>query len=213
MNASVLAPRPIKLHRMALSGHCHRVELLLSLLRLPHELVDVDLAAGEHKRPEFLAHNPFGQVPVLQDGEVTLADSNAILVYLEGRYAPGSWLPREPLAAARVQRWLSVAAGPLAFGPAAARVITLFGRPDDPAPAIARAHQLFQVMERELAAQDWLAGAKPTLADLANYSYVARAPEGRVSLQDYPALRAWLGRVEALPGFVPLAATPVGLDE
>ena len=70
---------------------------------------------------------------MIQDGEVTLADSNAILVYLEGRYAPGQWLPRDPLGAARVQRWLSVAAGQLAFGPAAARVIQLFKRPDDPA--------------------------------------------------------------------------------
>jgi glutathione S-transferase len=117
MTASARPSQAIRLHRMALSGHCHRVELFLSLLRLPHELIDVDLAAGEHKSPAFLARNPFGQVPVLEDGDVTLADSNAILVYLEGRYAPGAWLPKEPLAAARVQRWLSVAAGPLAFGP------------------------------------------------------------------------------------------------
>lgn len=206
-----LPQRPIRLFRLDLSGHCHRVELLLSLLRLPYELVDVDLAAGEHKKPEFLARNAFGQVPVIEDGEVTLADSNAILVYLEGRYAPGSWMPREPLAAARVQRWLSVAAGPLAFGPAAARVIALFCRPDDPAPAVARARQLFAVMERELAAQRWLAGDAPTLADLANYAYVARAPEGGVSLQEYPALRAWLRRVEDLPGFVPFVQSPVGL--
>ena len=213
MSASAHPSRPIRLHRMALSGHCHRVELFLSLLRLPHALIDVDLAAGEHKSPAFLARNPFGQVPVLEDGDLTLADSNAILVYLEARYAPGTWLPKEPLAAARVQRWLSVAAGPLAFGPAAARVIELFRRPEDPAPAIARGHQLFQVMERELSAQPWLAGSAPTLADIANYSYVARAPEGRVSLQDYPSLRAWLQRVEALPGFRAMPRTAVGLAE
>lgn len=196
---------------MALSGHCHRVELFLSLLGLPHELVDVNLAAGEHKRPEFLARNPFGQVPVIDDGEVTLADSNAILVYLEGRYAPGRWLPRDPLGAARVQRWLSVAAGPLAFGPAAARVIELFGKPEDPAPCVARAAQLLDVMERELAASPWLAGTAPTLADVANYSYIVSAPEGRVSLADHPAVRAWLARVEALPGFLPMPQSRVGL--
>ncbi len=148
---------------------------------------------------------------MIEDGEVTLADSNAILVYLEGRYAPGRWLPREPLAAARVQRWLSVAAGPLAFGPAAARVIALFCRPDDPAPSQARARQLFVVMEGELARQPWLAGEQATLADLANYAYAARAPEGGVSLQDYPALQHWLRRVEQLPGFVPFVQTPVGV--
>jgi glutathione S-transferase len=70
----------IKLHRMTLSGQWHRVELFLSLLGLAYELVDVDLAKGEHKTPAFLALNPFGPVPVLQDGDVTLADSNAILV-------------------------------------------------------------------------------------------------------------------------------------
>lgn len=205
--------RPIKLHRMALSGHCHRVELFLSLLGLPVELIDVDLAAGAHKTPAFLAQNCFGQVPVIEDGDVVLADSNAILVYLEARYAPGRWLPREPLAAAQVQRWLSVAAGPLAFGAAAARVHQLFGRPGDPADVIARGHQLFAVMETQLAARPFLAGHSPTLADIANYSYVARAPEGNVSLQDYPMLRAWLARIEALPGFVAMPASPVGLAQ
>jgi glutathione S-transferase len=203
--------RAIKLHRLALSGHCHRVELLLSMLALPYEVVDVDIANGAHKQPDFLRLNPFGQVPVIEDGDVTLADSNAILVYLERRYAPGTWMPQEPLAAARVQRWLSAAAGPLAFGPAAARVIALFGRDADPAPAITRAHQLFAVMEQELAAQPWLAGDAPTLADVANYAYVARAPEGGVSLQPYPGVVAWLRRVEALPRFLPFAQTPVGL--
>ncbi|MBE7369573.1 glutathione S-transferase family protein [Ramlibacter pallidus] len=203
--------KPIKLYRMALSGHCHRVELLLSLLGLPYELVDVDIKAGEHKQPAFLARNCFGQVPVIEDGELTLADSNAILVYLEGRYAPGSWMPRDPVAAAQVQRWLSVAAGPLAYGPAVARVIALFGRPDDPAPYVARSRQLLAVMEGELASRPWLAGDAATLADLANYAYVARAPEGGVSLQEYPRLRDWLQRLEALPGFVPFARSPIGL--
>lgn len=200
---------PILVYRMrgGLSGHCHRVELLLGLLQLPFEAVDVDLRAGEHKRPEFLARNPFGQVPVIQDGDTVLADSNAILVYLASRYAPGRWMPQEPLAAARVQRWLSVAAGPLAFGPAAARAIALFGRPEDPAPAIARAHQLFGTMDAELTRSPWLAGAQPTLADIANYSYTARAPEGAISLDAYPAIRAWLQRVEALPGFTPMPVT------
>jgi glutathione S-transferase len=201
----------IKLHRMALSGHCHRVELFLSLLGLDYALVDVDLGKGEHKTPAFLALNPLGQVPVLQDGDVTLPDSNAILVYLEGKYAPGRWLPRDPLGAARVQRWFSVAAGPLAFGAAAARVVQLFGRSDDPAPMVARARQVLGVMEQELAASHWLAGSAPTLADVAMYSYIAHAPEGNVSLEPYPAVRAWIGRVEQLPGFVPMARSPVGL--
>ena len=203
--------QPLRLHRLALSGHCHRIELMLSLLGLPYQTIDVDLSAGEHKRPAFLALNAFGQVPVLQDGEVTLADSNAILVYLEGRYAPGEWLPRDPVGAARVQRWLSAAAGPLAFGPAAARVINLFGRSDDPAPSRQRADVLFAVMERELEATGWLAADRPTLADIALYSYTVTAPEGGVSLQPHARVRQWLARIEALPGFVPMPRSAIGL--
>lgn len=204
--------RPIRLYRYTLSGHCHRVELFLSMLGLPMEAVEVDLAVGAHKTPAFLAMNAFGQVPVIQDGECMLADANAILVYLAGRYAdrPEQWLPQEPLAAAAVQRWLSVAAGQLAFGPAAARVTRLFKRPDNP-EAIARAHALFEVMEQQLGQSPFLAGSAPTLADIANYSYVAHAPEGNVSLEPYPALRAWLARIEALPRFVPMVRTPIGL--
>jgi len=207
------ASQPIRLYRSALSGHCHRVELFLSLLGLPFELVNVDLAAGAHKRPDFLAMNSFGQVPVIQDGEVTLADSNAILVYLARRYAADAeqWLPSDPLAAAHVQRWLSVAAGLLAFGPAYARVIQLLKLPASPDDAIARAHDLFKVMEQQLEQSAFLTGSTPTLADVANYSYVARAPEGNVSLADYPQLRAWLACMEALPHFLPMVKKPIGL--
>jgi glutathione S-transferase len=200
--------QPIKIYGATISGHCHRVELFCSLLGLPFEPVPVNLMKAEHKSPEFLVKNPFGQIPVIEDGDVTIADSNAIMVYLEGRYAPGRWLPRDPVGAAKVQRWLSVAAGPLAFGPSMARAMRLFGRPDDPKPALARAENLFKVMDAELAAREWLATDTPTLADVALYSYTARAPEGLISLEPYPHLRAWLARVEALPGFVPMVHTP-----
>lgn len=204
---------PIRLYRVAISGHSHRVELFMSLLGLPFELINIDLMSGAHKKPDFLAMNPFGQVPVIEDGDVTLADSNAILVYLTHRYAQdaGQWLPSDPMAAAQVQRWLSVAAGPLAFGPAAARVIQLFKKPESPDDAMARAHALFKVMEQQLATSRFLTGGSATLADIANYSYVAHAPEGNVSLDGYPHVRAWLARVEALPRFVPMVKSAVGL--
>lgn len=193
---------PIRLYQHPLSGHAHRVRLFLSLLGLPFDEVLVDFAKGEQRKPEFLALNPFGQVPVIQDGEVTLADSNAILTYLALRHDDsGQWLPRDPLGAARVQRWLSLAAGPLVNGPGNARVNVLFGRPQD-ARCGEIAAQLFERMEAHLATSPYLAAAHPTIADLALYSYTSHAPEGGVSLEPYPHLRAWLARIEALPGYV-----------
>ncbi|MGB4076018.1 glutathione S-transferase family protein [Pseudomonas sp.] len=205
--------KPIKLFRHPLSGHAHRVELFLSLLNLPTELVFVDLAKGAHKSAEFLAMNPFGQVPVIDDNGVVLTDSNAILVYLAKQYdTSGQWLPKDSLLAAQVQRWLSVAAGQIASGPATARLITVFGAPYDAESTIARSHALLKVVEQELASRPYLTGNLPTLADVASYTYIAHAPEGNVSLADYPQVRAWLARIEALPGFVPMQRTAVGLQ-
>jgi glutathione S-transferase len=156
---------PIKLYRMALSGHSHRVELFASLIGVPLELVDVDLLGGEHKKPPFLAMNSFGQVPVMQDGEVTLADANAILIYLEARYgAPGQWMPRDPLGAAQVQRWLTVAAGQVAFGPAAARLNVLFRRGEPSEEQLTRANGLLAVMEAELSVTSRRSLTWPTTA-------------------------------------------------
>lgn len=203
---------PIKLYNFPKSGHAHRIELMLSLLNLPTELVFVDLAKGAHKQPDFLALNPFGQVPVIDDNGTVIADSNAILVYLAKKYDNGAWLPEEPAAAARVQRWLSVAAGPLAFGPAAARLVTVFGASFNADEVISRAHTLLKVIDAELAKTPFLAGSTPTIADIANYSYIAHAPEGNVSLEPYANVRNWLARIEALPHFVPMPRTVIGLQ-
>lgn len=203
--------QPIQLYRHPLSGHSHRVELFLSLLGLPTTLVDVDLLKGAHKKPEFLARNAFGQVPVIDDGGTIVADSNAILVYLASRYGDATWLPVDPVGAAAVQRWLSVAAGPIAFGPAAARLVTVFGAKLDAAEVIGRAHGLLRVMSTVLEGAMFLAAEHPTIADIACYTYVAHAPEGNVSLEEYPHVKRWLARIEALPGFVPMTSTKAGL--
>jgi glutathione S-transferase len=202
----------ITLYRHALSGHAHRAELFLSLLGLHANLVDVDLAAGAHKREDFLARNRFGQVPVLEDGDEVIADSNAILVYLASKYDPsGHWYPANPETAARVQRFLSVAAGPVASGPASARLVNVFGAALDHQRAIETAHSVLAVLDAHLEGREWLADDRATIADIANYAYIAHAPEGDVSLAAYPRVRAWLGLIEALPGFVGMQATPVGL--
>ncbi|GJE26935.1 glutathione S-transferase family protein [Methylobacterium organophilum] len=202
----------MKLYDLTLSGHAHRARLFLSLLGLAYERVEVDVAAGAHKAPAFLRINPFGQVPVLDDDGTVVPDSNAILVYLARKLGRTDWLPEDPVGAARVQRWLSVAAGQIAFGPCAARLVTLFGASFDPEEVIARSHAILRLIEAELAGRDWLAADHPTIADVAAYSYVAAAPEGNVDLAPYAHVRGWLSRVEALPGFEPFPKSAAGLN-
>ena len=201
----------MKLYHHPLSGHAHRARLFLSLIGAPHELVEVDLMAGAHKTPAFLKLNRFGQIPVLDDDGTVISDSNAILVYVAKKFGRTDWLPEAPAAAAAVQRWLSVAAGQIAFGPAAARLVTLFGARFNAEDVIGRAHAVLKVIDEELADRTWIAAAQPTIADVALYSYIARAPEGTVDLSAYRNVNAWLGRIEALPGFVAFQKSPVGL--
>ncbi|MEX3011013.1 glutathione S-transferase family protein [Hoeflea sp. TYP-13] len=200
----------IRIHNFALSGHSHRVVLFANLAGIDHTLIDVDLAAGEHKKEPFLSLNPFGQVPVIEDGDTVVADSNAILVYLARKYAP-DWLPTDAAAEAEVQKFLSFAAGEIAYGPAAARLITVFGAGLDPERTAAVAKIAFTRLENHLNGRDWLVGDHPTIADVAIYSYTAHAPEGNVSLEGYPNIRAYLDRIRGLPGFVAMPSTPVGL--
>lgn len=213
----ILYPQPnkqnhgMKLHDFPLSGHAHRARLFLSLLGQPYETVHVNLPGKEHKGAAFLSLDPFGQVPVLEDGDAVIGDSNAILVYLAKKLGRTDWLPEDPLGAARVQRWLSQAAGDLWAGPCAARLVTVFGYPFRPEEVIARAHVLLARMEAALTHHDWLAADHPTVADVAMYSYTAHAPEGNVDLSAYPAVLAWIARLEALPGFVAMGTTAVGL--
>lgn len=204
---------PVKLYRNPISGHCHRVELMLSLLDIPYETVDLDMANGAHKAPDYLKISPFGQVPAIDDNGITLSDSNAIITYLEKKYNDGyDWTPQDPLQAAQVQRWLSVAAGEIAYGPCAVRLVKVFGVELDYDLARQKTEALFTVMDQHLASQSFLVGENITLADVAAYSYVSHVPEGGVSLTPYPAIEAWLARIEAQPKFVAMARSPLPED-
>jgi len=201
----------MKLYFHPISGHAHRARLFLSLIGAEVEIVEVDLAKGAHKSPEYLAMDRFGQVPVLDDGGTIIGDSNAIMIYAAKKFGRTDWLPEDPLGAARVQRWLSVAAGQIAFGPGAARLVTIFNAGFNPEEVIARAHAILKIIDAELEGFDWIAADHATIADIALYSYIARAPEGNVDLSDYNNVKSWLARIEALPGFVEFGKTPVGL--
>ncbi|QFY63883.1 glutathione S-transferase (plasmid) [Rhizobium grahamii] len=201
----------MKLYHYPLSGHAHRAVLFLSLLGVKADLVEVDIPNGGHKAPDYLKLNPFGQVPVLEDEGVVVNDSNAILVYVATKLNRKDWLPDDLPTIAKVQKWLSVAAGEIAYGPCAARLITVFGADFRADEVIARAHRILKLIESELTEHRFIVGDRPTIADVALYSYIANAPEGNVDLKPYPEVRHWLARIEALPGFVEFTTTPAGL--
>ncbi|EAQ46966.1 Glutathione S-transferase-like [Roseobacter sp. MED193] len=201
----------LRIHSFPLSGHAHRVELFASLAGIAHEVINVDLAKGEQKGEAFLALNPAGQVPVIEDGDTVITDANAILVYLARKYAP-AYLPSDPVAEAEVQKFLTLAAGEIAFGPAAARLINVFNAPLDAAFCKTVAERVLGKLEAHLEGRDFLVGTTPTIADVAIYSYVAHAPEGDISLAPYANVRRLLANIEGLKGFKPMPVTPVGLS-
>jgi glutathione S-transferase len=198
----------ITLYGSALSGHTHRVEQ--RTLDLPYRFVSAP--ANARRSADFLSLNPLGQVPVLQDGDALLADSNAILVYLAKRHvAGGAWLSDDPVGAALVRRWLSMVAGEIASGPNMARLIVIRGMPDDRSKAMAIAGRLFHFMDEHLADRAYFAAAHPTIADPACYSYIAHAPEDGIGIKPCPSMCAWLLRIEKIPGFKPMATFPASV--
>lgn len=193
----------MQLHDFPLSGNCYKVRLFLELIGQQAEVVHVDLPAGAQKRPEFLAINPRGQVPVLVDQDQPVADSQAILVYLARRYA-AAWLPEDALQQAHIASWLSYASNEVHQGPATARVIKLFRRPGDLEGAQAKGRQVLELVSAHLAERAWLVGEQPSIADVAVYPYLAMAEEGGLSLAPYPHLQGWFARIRALPGYLEL---------
>ncbi len=198
----------MKLYDAAASGNCHKVRMLLSISGIAHEVIPINLPGMEQKTSAHMARNPLGTVPVLEDGDVTICDSQAILVYLASKHGGEAWLPRDPVGQAKVQQWLSFAVNELWNGPALARANLLFGRDIDLARAQAAANISLAVMDRHLEANDWLALGRPTIADIACYPYSALAEEGEISLVPFAALAAWFERIKALEGYVSMA----GLD-
>jgi glutathione S-transferase len=197
----------IKLYAHEISGNSYKVQLMLSLLNLDYEWIKVDLMAGGHKSPAYLAMNPFGQVPLLVDGAIQLPDSQAILVYLARQYGSESWLPIAPLPMAQVIRWLSTAAGEVREGPGLARVYHLFGAGTNINidRATERSEFILNQLEQHLSQRIWLEFEQPTIADVAVFPYVALARDGKINLDAYPQVLAWVDRVKQLPGYIPMA--------
>lgn len=193
----------IKLYAHELSGNSYKVKLMLALLNLPYEWIKVDLMGGEHKQPQFLALNPFGQVPLLVDGETILADAQAILVYLARQYGNEKWLPLEALPLAQVVRWLSTTAGEIRQGVESARLYHLFKATSiNLDRANQKAEYILTQLNDHLCNREWLELNRPTIADVAVFPYVALAPDGKIDLTPYPHVLNWIDRVKSLPNFV-----------
>jgi glutathione S-transferase len=195
---------PLKLYNTERSGNCYKVRLLLAILDLNYQRIPVDLLAGESMTKTFKALNPRGQVPVLIDGDIVIWDSMAILVYLARQYGNEQWLPGDALNEALVMQWLAVSENELLYGLARARAKQLFDRPYDLAQCHQDAKPGLVAMERRLETNSWLASEQPTIADIACYPYVSLAAEGDFSLSPFPAVQAWLKRVEAIEGWLPM---------
>jgi glutathione S-transferase len=192
----------IQLYEFALSGNSHKIRVMLGYMGLKYESHALNGAAREHKQPEFLALNPFGQVPLLVDGDVVIRDSQAILVYLARAYGDGSWFPVDAAQAAAVAAWLSTAANEVSRGPGDLRAHRLMGRSINVDQAEAVTTALLAIIENRLANHQWLALDLPTIADVAVYPYLALSHQGGVSLDSYPHTERWLRRMEGLPGYV-----------
>ena len=192
----------MKLYDLEPSGNCYKVRLFCALAKIPIDLVPVDFMAGEHKSAKFLAMNSLGELPILDDDGYILRDSQAILVYLAGKYGGEAWLPKDPAHAAKVMQWLSTAANNVQHGPGDARLVDLFGYKIDKATTIANSNIILPIFEAHLANNQWLEMGRVTIADCACFPYIALSHQGGVSLEPYPNIRAWIARMKALPNFI-----------
>ncbi len=193
----------MKLYAIENSGNAYKVRVFLSLLGLPYETIILNDAAREYREPWFLKLNPRGEVPVLDDDGTIVWDSAACLVYLARKHGGERWLPLAPADMAQTMQWLALAASEIQFGLQYARRGVRSGRWT--AGDLETCHKTAQValttLEARLKDHQWLVAERPTLADIACFSYVEIAPDGKVSLDPYPAVRAWLARCKALPGW------------
>ena len=197
----------IRLYDALISGNAYKARLVLTQLGIPFERIELDILKGAARTPEFRKINPYGQVPtvVLDDGAV-LTQSNAMLCY----FAEGTPLvPGDRLLRARVLQWLFFEQNNHETTVAEARFwVRFLGKAEEWKDRLAEKHErgyrALGHMERQLAREPFLVGGRYTIADIALYAYTHVADEGGFDLARFPAIRAWLARVAAEPGHIPI---------
>lgn len=196
----------MKLYDLELSGNCYKVRLLAAFSGIDLEIIPVDFLDGEHKRAPLIDKNPWGEIPILEDGDLILRDAQAILIYLAKKYAGAQWWPEKAAQQAQVAQWLFTAANEIQHGPNAARLVDKFGYGLNKENSLVTSARILGLLEDHLKNQDWLALNRPTLAECAVFPYVALAHEGGIQLNDYPAIGRWIDSIKALPGFLTMPA-------
>jgi glutathione S-transferase len=201
----------VKVHATLQSINGYKVRLLLRLLDVPFELVELDMYAGEHKREPFLTLNPFGQMPALQDGAFTIADSHACLVYLARKYdESGSWLPSDAEGEAKVAEWLSKSANEVHQGPWMKRA--KIRRPDaiklSDAEIDQRCDHILGLMNRHLDRRRWLALDRPTIADVSCFGPISMLKVSGYDTDRWASVTSWMDRLRALPRAIDIEGKP-----
>ncbi|MGB3270313.1 MAG: glutathione S-transferase family protein [Rhodanobacter sp.] len=202
------------------SQNAWKVRQLLHHLGRAYRTVEVSIFEGEGRSESYLRISPTGTVPAIEldDGRV-LAESNAILMYL----ADGTpYVPDDAFGRAKVQQWLHFEQERVESVIGALRHWTMTGKLARRAPALVEAkrhaaQRTLEILERELSGRDFIAGERYGIADIALFAYGSRAAEAGFALDEYPAIRAWIARVEAQPGFLatmhPYASDPHSVRE
>ncbi len=202
----------LRLHATMGSVNGYKVRILLSILGLDYELVELDMAGGEHKREPFLSLNPFGQMPALVDDRVdasgdtsfTIADSHACLVYIAREYGGEAWLPGDAQGEAKVAEWLSKSANEIHQGPWMARA--KIRRPEaiklSDEEIHARCDHVLAIMDGHLEDRDWLALERATIADISCFAAISILPDCGYDTAKWANVTAWLERVRAIPGAI-----------
>ena len=198
----------IKLYDFELSGSCYKIRLLLSMLGQQHEAINIDFINKEHKTAKYTALNPFGEIPIMEDGDVRLRDAQAIMVYLAKKFdKTNAWYPDDAASMAKIQQWLSTGGGEV-MNAAGARLVKILNYPLDLEKLQAGAHRVFKILDVHLAGRQFLELGHPTIGDIACFPYTAMAGEGGIDLFQYKNVLAWIERMKKLPGFIPMTGIP-----
>jgi glutathione S-transferase len=194
----------IKLYDYELSGSCYKVRLLLGILDVKYEIVPVDFINKEHKTDKYLALNPFGELPILEDGSLRLRDAQAMLVYLALKYdAHNQWYPDDAATRGAISQWLATGGGEL-MNVSGARLVKALNYPLDLDQLHATARRVFAIMNQHLGNREFLVLDHPTIADIACFPYSALANEAGIDISPYPHLINWIVRMRGIQGFVPM---------